>query len=503
MLVCRNFIEGRWVESKSPQRRTIVNPADITQKLAELPLSTREETRGAIEAAARAFPGWREVPGPKRGKLLLKAMRLMEERRDDLARTIVLEEGKIWKEAQAEVQRAIDALEHSAGEARRIRGTTLPSGFPGTWGMTIKQPVGVAGVITPWNFPLAIAVWKMGPALAAGCTVVLKPSPFVPISAERLFQVLEQCEFPPGVANLVQGDREVGEELIDHPAVRAIAFTGSTGVGREIYRRAAERGKKVQVQMGAKNAFVVLKEADLDAAAQGILQSSFGSSGQRCMATSRVIVENAVADDLMERLASGVRKLKVGSGLDPEVTVGPSIHQDQQKRVLQYVALGKEEGARLVAGGGRLEGQGLDKGFFVEPAIFDGVTTKMRIFQEEIFGPVLSVSRVKDLDEALTVANATPYGMAATVYTRDLHDALTFAERCEVGLLNVNVPMLPPQTQFPFGGIKDSGAGGRDQGEAGVEFFTETKVVTIRYRPHDEESHERTRGTHRRVPESI
>jgi acyl-CoA reductase-like NAD-dependent aldehyde dehydrogenase len=482
--ICRNFINGRWVESRSGQTIERRNPANIKEVVSVAPLSTREEVREAIAAAKAAFPAWRDTPAPTRGRVLAGAAALMEKQKEALARTLSREEGKTLKESLVEVQRSINILEFTAGEARRLGGETIPSELPKNFAYTIKQPLGVVGAITPWNFPVAIPVWKAAPALVAGNTVVLKPAELTPESAAKVVEIFQEAGAPAGVLNMVLGaGEEVGDELLRDPEVRAISFTGSNEIGSLIYSLAARQMKKCQCEMGGKNPVVVLRDADLALAADSVAAGAFGSSGQRCTATSRVVVEDAVADRFVEMIVERARKLKVGNGLDADVDVGPLVDENQLKTVLRYIETGKKE-ARLLVGGGRMSGPEHDNGYFVAPTVFDQVRWDSVIAQEEIFGPVLSVIRAPDFEEALRVANSVKYGLSSSIYTNDAARIFEFIDRIETGMTHVNAPTVASEAQLPFGGMKATGVGLREMGRVAIDFYTELKAVYIDYTGH-------------------
>jgi aldehyde dehydrogenase (NAD+) len=477
--LCRNFINGRWVESRSGQTIERRNPANIKEVVSVAPLSTREEVREAIAAAKAAFPAWRDTPAPAR--VLARAAAVMEKQKEALARTLSREEGKTLKESLVEVQRSINVLEFTAGEARRMGGETIPSELPKNFTYTIKQPLGVVGAITPWNFPVAIPVWKAAPALVTGNTVVLKPAELTPESATKIVEIFQEAGAPAGVLNMVLGaGEEVGDELLQDPEVRAISFTGSNEIGSMIYSLAARQMKKCQCEMGGKNPVVVLRDADLALAAESVVAGAFGSSGQRCTATSRVVVEDAVADRFVEMIVERARKLKVGNGLDADVDMGPLVDENQLKTVLRYIETGKE-GARLLVGGGRMSGAEYDSGYFVAPTVFDQVRWDSVIAQEEIFGPVLSVIRVPDFEEALRVANSVKYGLSSSIYTNDASRIFEFIDRIETGMTHVNAPTVASEAQLPFGGMKATGVGLREMGRMAIDFYTELKAVYIDY----------------------
>jgi alpha-ketoglutaric semialdehyde dehydrogenase len=479
--LCRNFINGRWVESRSGQTIERRNPANLEEVTSVAPLSTREEVREAIAAAKAAFPLWRDTPAPLRGKVLARAAALMETQKDALARTLCREEGKTFKESSVEIQRSINILEFTAGEGRRLGGETIPSELPKNAAYTIKQPLGVVGAITPWNFPVAIPVWKVAPALVAGNTMVLKPAELTPECAARVVDIFREAGAPPGVLNMVLGaGEEVGDELLKDPEVRAISFTGSTEVGSHVYALAARQMKKCQCEMGGKNPVVVLSDADLAQASESVVLGAFGSSGQRCTATSRVVVEAAIADEFVKMVLERVRKLRIGNGLDPDVDVGPVVDEQQMKTVLRYLEIGKKEG-QLLVGGQRMAGREYENGYFIAPTVFDQVAWDSVIAQEEIFGPVLSVIRVRNFEEALRVANSVKYGLSSSLYTNDARRIFEFIDRIETGITHVNAPTVASEAQMPFGGMKATGVGVREMGRVAIDFYTELKAVYIDY----------------------
>ncbi|MBI4549133.1 MAG: aldehyde dehydrogenase family protein, partial [Ignavibacteriae bacterium] len=446
------------------------------------PLSTREETKAAIAAAKEAFPKWKATQPPVRGRLLFKAMQLLQERIEDVAITLTKEEGKILRESRGEIQRSINVMEFTAGEGRRMRGSTIPSELLNTFIYTIRQPIGVFGLITPWNFPVAIPIWKIAPALVAGNTVVFKPSTFTPLTAMKIVEIFEEAGFPPGVLNMVHGGGStVGDEIVNDPDVHGVSFTGSCEVGNSVYQRASLHNAKVLCEMGGKNPLIVLEDADLNLAVEGTIQGGFGSTGQRCTAASRVIVEEKIADKFTEFLLTRMEKFRVGDGMDPQTDMGPSIEENQMNKVFNYIDIGKSEGARLVKGGRRLTDGAYAKGYFIEPTLFDNVKPKMRIAQEEIFGPVVSLIRVKDFDEAVKVANGVEFGLSASLYTYDMSKAMKFTELAEVGKVHINSPPIGGEAQAPFGGIKATGIGPRECGSEVFEFYTEVKTVYIDY----------------------
>jgi aldehyde dehydrogenase (NAD+) len=479
----KNFIGGRWEASATGRLVANRNPA-TGEVLGQVPLSSREEARAAVEAAAAAFPRWRDTPGPVRGRMLFKVLEIFEREIPRLAEALTREEGKTLAESKGELMRSRNILEYIAGEGRRLRGETLPSELPSTFTYTKREPLGVVALISPWNFPVAIPIWKIAPALICGNTVVFKPATLTPWTASMLMEIFHEAGLPPGVLNMVIGPGgSVGDELITHPAVRAVSFTGSNEVGLKLYERAAAGGRRVQAEMGGKNPLVVLDDADFELAVAGTIQGAYGSTGQRCTATSRVIVTEGIADRFVDELAKRVSGLVSGNGLDPKTDVGPSVDESQMKTVLHYIEIGQKEGARLVVGGRRLsEGEVTNAiGYFVAPTVFDHVTPSMRIFQEEIFGPVLSVCRVKDFDEAVKAANDVPYGLASSIYTQGVATSMKFVDRSEVGIVHVNNPTVGGEAHLPFGGSKATGVGPREQGSVAIDFYSELKVVYLDY----------------------
>jgi acyl-CoA reductase-like NAD-dependent aldehyde dehydrogenase len=459
-----------------------VNPADISDVLAEVRLDSAADAARAVERAERAYPAWRDTPAPQRGRVLARAAEITRRRVDDLARLLTREEGKVLSEARGEILRGVNLFEWYSGEGFRMGGKTRPSEMPTTLLLSIRQPLGVVAVITPWNFPWAEPVWKVAPALVAGNAVVLKPASLTPLIAGQYVDILTEAGLPEGVLTLTVGSgAEVGDALVADPRVRAVSFTGSCEVGSDVYARAARRLAKVTCEMGGKNAVVVMPDADLDLAAAGIAQGAFGSTGQRCTATSLCIVHRDVARRVLDLVVDRARALRVGNGLDDGVDMGPLVDAGQLSTVLRYVEVGRGEGARLVTGGRRLTGGAYDHGFFVEPTVFAEVQPGHRIAQEEIFGPVLSVIEVGSLDEALRAANGVRYGLSASIYAGDANTIMRFVDGVEVGMVHVNSPTVGGEAQIPFGGIKWSGVGGREMAEEGLEFFTELKSVFFDY----------------------
>lgn len=482
MMTYRSFINDKWVDSASGKTAPNINPADINDIIGEAQLCTAEEAQSAIEAAYAAFKSWRRTPAPARGKILARMTRLMEEHKEELSQILSHEEGKTISEARGEVQRATNVVEFCAGETRRLRGETIPSELPANFAYTIKEPHGVVGIITPWNFPVAIPVWKIAPALAAGNTVVFKPASNTPGTAVRITELFAEAGVPEGVLNLVIGSGgTVGNEIADHPAVRAISFTGSSEIGFQLYERIAKRGIPFQAEMGGKNPVVVLEDCDMDLAVEHTAQGAFGSTGQRCTATSRAVVMSSVADEFVEKVVTRAKSFRLGPGLDASSEIGPSVDESQFNTVLKYIDIGKEDGATLLCGGRKADGDGLANGYFVEPTVFDHVTPDMRIAREEIFGPVLSVLRVKSFEEAMTVANDSEYGLSSSIFSNDYNDITRFVDEIESGMTHINSPTTGGEAHIPFGGIKATGIGAREQGSTALDFYTELKVVYVDY----------------------
>jgi acyl-CoA reductase-like NAD-dependent aldehyde dehydrogenase len=477
-----NFIGGEWVAPSTGSFAPNRNPANLDDVLGEFPVSGAADAQSAITAARAAFPAWSGTPAPARGRILWRAVELFRTRLDEIARTLCREEGKTLAEAKGEIQKGINLFEFYAGEGFRIHGKTLPSETRQQLTFTLRQPLGVVALITPWNFPFAIPAWKSAPALVTGNTVVMKPASGTPGTATLIAEVLAEAGLPKGVFNLVSGPGgAVGNTLVDHPDVRAVSFTGSNSVGMALNERAAKRGIRVTCEMGGKNPVVVLDDADLELATAGILQGAYGSTGQRCTATSRVIVQRGAAGKLVEALAAGAKRLKIGDGQEAGIDMGPAVDEGQLATDLDYIRIAQEEGAKLVAGGKRLQGGAYDKGFFVEPTLFTGVKPQMRIHQEEVFGPVVAVVEVGDFEEALAAANGVEFGLSASIYTRDSNLAMKFVERAEVGMVHVNNPTVGGEAQLPFGGWKATGVGEREMAEEGAEFFTQLKTVFFDY----------------------
>ncbi|HEV2519697.1 MAG TPA: aldehyde dehydrogenase family protein [Thermoplasmata archaeon] len=477
------FVGGRWSEPSGRRRFSTINPAN-GEPVGEFVSGTPEDVASAIAAARSAFPNWRETPAPKRGEILLAAAAALKRRKEEIARIVTREMGKVIAEGRGDVQESIDFIEFMAGEGRRLRGETVPSELRSKMCLTLRQPKGIVACITPWNFPTSIPNWKIAAALICGNAVVFKPASATSLCATRVVEVYEEAGVPPGVLNLVTGaGGVVGNALISDPAVRAVSFTGGVETGREVYERGARGLKMVHLELGGKNPQIVLEDANLDLAVDGVLFGAFGTAGQRCTATSRLIVHTSIYDELVGRLLERVRRLRIGDPLDESTDMGPVASRDQESKVLGFIASAESEGARRLAGGSKLVGPPFDRGYFVAPTVFE-TSHGTRISKEEIFGPVLSVLRVPDFDAAVQVANDVEYGLSSSIYTRDIGRAMRAVEVLEAGITYVNAPTIGAEVQLPFGGVKNTGNGGREAGSAAIEEFTEVKTVFVDYSGH-------------------
>lgn len=479
MNVIKNYINGQWVESSSGATARTRNPANTNEEISVYPLSTLKDAQEAIAAACDAFPKWAQTPPPQRGAILDKASQIIYARADEMARALTQEEGKTLAEAKGEVTRAADIFRYFSGEGWRAGGQVIPSSTPNELLYSKREPLGVVTIITPWNFPVAIPAWKIAPALVYGNTVVFKPAFQTPLIASLLVGALAEAGLPAGVLNFITGrGGEIGDEIVTNKHIQGISFTGSYQVGTSIYAKAIPNLTRVQLEMGGKNPMVVLNDADLELAVKLAVAGGYGLTGQACTATSRVIVEDGIADRFVDALAQAARNLKVGDGLEQGVQMGPASSKGQMETDLHYIQVGKAEGAKLVAGGEEASGQG----FFLRPTVFDQVEPGMTIAQEEIFGPVISVLRARDFDDAVEKANGITFGLSAGVVTQNLNRALTFAERANVGVVKINEPTTGLALQAPFGGFKHSSANTfKEQGPAAVEFYTRTKTVYVGY----------------------
>jgi acyl-CoA reductase-like NAD-dependent aldehyde dehydrogenase len=478
----KNYIDGHWVEARGGQTFENRNPANRNDLIGLFPVSTREDIDEAVRAAKKAFSTWRLVPAPKRGEILYRVGELLRQRKDEIARGMTREMGKILKETRGDTQEGIDTAFYSAGEGRRLFGETTPSELSDKFAMSVRTPIGVCALITPWNFPMAIPTWKLFPALLCGNSVILKPAEDTPHTAVELFKILDEAGVPPGVVNLVHGrGEEAGAALVRHSDVQLVSFTGSAAVGREIASICGQNLKRVSLELGGKNAQIVMEDADLDLAVEGALWGAFGTTGQRCTATSRLIVHRDVKNQLTDMLVARAEKIKIGDGLDESVEMGPLINQAAREKVHRYVQIGKEEGARLLTGGSIYEeGKWID-GYFYRPTIFDRVAPSMRIAQEEIFGPVLSIIEIKNFTEAIEVLNGTAYGLSSAIYTRDVGRAFRAMRDIEAGITYINGPTIGAEAHLPFGGVKDTGNGHREAGTTVYDIFSEWKSIYVDY----------------------
>jgi acyl-CoA reductase-like NAD-dependent aldehyde dehydrogenase len=475
----RNFIDGKWVESQSGERFERRNPA-TGELVGTFTKSGPADVDAAVAAANKAFKSWRLYPAPKRGEILYRAAQILLDRKEQLAREMTEEMGKVISEARGDVQEAIDMTFYMAGEGRRMFGQTTPSEMREKFMMSVRKPFGVCGIITPWNFPMAIPSWKMTPALVTGNTVVFKPATFTPRMAIRLVEVLEEAGLPAGVVNIVLGDgKNVGDPIIEHPDVPLISFTGSTETGNDVAVRAARLNKRVTLEMGGKNAVIVMDVADLDLATDGILWSAFGTSGQRCTAASRVVVHRKVQKELVDRLVARAGGMRLGNGLDETVQIGPIVSEGQLNTIHNYVGVGQQEGAKLAVGGNVMRDGELAKGFFHEPTIFDDVKANMRIAQEEIFGPVTAMIPVDSLDEAIDVVNGVQYGLSASIFTQNVNQAFRAMQDIYTGILYINAGTTGAEIHLPFGGTKSTGNGHREAGTAALDFYTEWQSIYV------------------------
>ena len=474
-----NYIGGQWRPASSGKTFLNINPADTSDIIGEFPQSTDGDVRMAAEAAREAYKTWRLVPAPKRGELLRKAGQILEARKDELAREMTREMGKIFTEAKGDVQEAIDTAYYAASEGRRLFGYTVPSELPNKFAMSIRQPIGVAGCITPWNFPLAIPSWKIFPALLCGNTVIFKPAMDTPKTAHTFVEILIEAGIPEGVINLVHGGDDAGKAVVADPNIQLISFTGSSETGKIVAQHCAAQHKRVSLEMGGKNAVILMDDADLQLALDGVIWGAFGTTGQRCTATSRLLLHEKIHDKFIEMLVRRVERLRVGNGNDAGVDMGPVINAEQMQRILDYIELGKQEGATCIIGGTRLTENGLAKGFFIAPTIFINVKPEHRIAQEEIFGPVLSVLKFKTFEEAVKILNSVRYGLSSSLYTHNINLAFQAIRDFEAGITYINAPTIGAEAHLPFGGVKETGNGHREGGWQVYDFFSETKTVYV------------------------
>ncbi|MBI5631595.1 MAG: aldehyde dehydrogenase family protein [Elusimicrobia bacterium] len=478
----KQHIGGQWLAGSGEREIISVNPADTRDVVARFRGADKSDAAKALDAAQKAFPSWRGTPPPNRGRILAKAAQLCRERQGELAALMTREEGKILSEAKGELDKGITLMEWFAGEGLRLGGVSMPSELSKNFLYTLRQPLGVVSVITPWNFPFAIPAWKLAPALVAGNAVVFKPASLVPAMAAKIVEIFEEAGLPPGVLNLLMGSGSaVGDILVSDPRVKAVSFTGSNEIGASVHGICGRRGIKTTCEMGGKNPAVIWEDADLDLALGGIMKGAFGSTGQRCTATSRLILHKKIAAPFLDMLLVEMRKIKVGDGMDPAVGMGPAVDKNQLKTDLDYIEIGQKEGARLVYGGRRLSEGSLSHGYFVEPTLFTGVQPSMRLFKEEVFGPVLAVTEASSFEEAIHLSNAVDFGLTSAIYTQDLTLAMRFVDEIEAGMVHVNSPTIGGEAQVPFGGVKGSGVGEREMSKEGLHFFTEQKTVFLDY----------------------
>ena len=477
----QNYIDGEWVDAASGETFESTSPAN-GDAIGVFPRSSAEDVDRAVAAAKRAHEDWRLVPAPKRGELLFRFAHLLSEQKEDLAQLMAHEMGKVLPEARGDVQEAIDMAYYMGGEGRRLFGQTTPSELRDKFNMSVRQPIGVVGVITPWNFPIAIPSWKMLPALVCGNTVVFKPATDTPALGERFVELLIEAGVPAGVVNIVHGGGgQVGDALVRHPDVPVISLTGSRETGVAVTKTGADRLKHIHLELGGKNAIIVMDDANLDLAVEGIVWSAFGTSGQRCTAASRVIAHESVYDELASRLVESAEQLRLGVGWEEDTDVGPVINQAALEKIDSYTAIGRDEGASLLTGGEVASGNGLEKGFYYRPTVFGDVDPGMRIAQEEIFGPTVAVIKVRDVDEAIEVSNGIEYGLSSSIFTQDVNRAFRAMRDLKAGITYINAGTIGAEVHLPFGGVKDTGNGHREAGQAALDFFTEWKSIYVDY----------------------
>ncbi len=480
--IYKNLIDGEWVEATTGETFEDLNPADTREVVGIFQKSGREDVEAAVDAAKRAFEKWRLVPAPRRAEVLYRAAQMLVERKEQYARDMTREMGKILNETRGDVQEAIDTGFYMAGEGRRLFGVTVPSELPNKFAMAVRHPVGVCAMITPWNFPMAIPSWKLFPAILAGNCCIIKPAQDTPLSVFNFVQTLLDAGVPKGVVNIVSGfGSKIGAPLTEHPDIRAVSLTGSSDVGRIVGTSAAKSFKRCSLELGGKNPMIVLDDANLELALEGAVWGAFGTTGQRCTATSRIIVQKGVYQEFTQKLVERAKRLKVGNGLDETVDMGPAVNKAQMETDLQYIEIGKNEGAKLLCGGHRLTGPQYDHGWFVEPPVFADVDPKMRIGQEEIFGPVVSVIPCNDLDDSIEIANNIQYGLSSAIYTKDVNRAFRAMRDLFAGITYINAPTIGAEVHLPFGGTKQTGNGHREGGLGAIEFYTEWKSVYVDY----------------------
>jgi acyl-CoA reductase-like NAD-dependent aldehyde dehydrogenase len=475
-----NYINGEWIESGQTFENR--NPANTGDLVALFSKGTAQDIVNAAEAAAAALPTWSATTGPARGNILYKAADLLDRRFDSIAAEMTREEGKTLPEAKGEVRRSINIFRYFAGEGSRMPGAIVPSERDRVHMFAFRKPIGVVGLVTPWNFPSAIPTWKLAPALICGNTVVLKPASAAPLSAWRIVEALHEAGIPKGVVNFVAGSgSELGRALVAAKPLKGVSFTGSCEIGNWLHAEASKRRLRIQLEMGGKNPTIVLADADFNSAVENVANAAFFSTGQKCTATSRAIVEDAIYDKFLAALVARTKKLKVGDGMQPGIEIGPLVDQAQLDTVMKYIEIGRKEAGAPKTGGNRMTADGLSNGYFVEPTIFADVEERMTIAQEEIFGPVLAVMRAKNFDDAVGIANNIPFGLSCSIQTTNLSRVFEYVHRAETGLLTVNLPSAGIEYQLPFGGTKDSSFGPKEQGPAAMEFYSDYKTVYLKY----------------------
>jgi aldehyde dehydrogenase (NAD+) len=478
--VFKNYINGKWVDSISGETLESINPANTGEVIGKVPKSNNFDVDKAVDSAKAAFKSWSLNPAPRRGEIIFRVAEILSKRKQELGELMTREMGKVLPEALGDVQEAIDMAYYMAGEGRRLSGETVPSELPDKDCKSIRVPIGTFALITPWNFPIAIPAWKIFPCLVSGNTAVFKPSSYTPVCATKLVEIIEEAGLPEGVLNLVHGTGDdIGEYLATHPGIDGASFTGSTAVGERLAKLCSPLEKEISCEMGGKNAIIVMDDADLDLALEGALWGGFGTTGQRCTAASRIVIQEAIHDKFLDMFKNAASKLRLGNGLNKTTDVGPLINEAQMKKVLSYIDIGIKEGARLILGGRPYTKGECVKGYFIEPTIFVDVDPKMRIAQEEIFGPVVCVIKVKDLEEAIRVVNGVPYGLSSSIYTRDVNKAAIAERDLDTGLVYINAPTIGAEIQLPFGGTKKSGLGRKEAGGRGgaIDMFTKWKVI--------------------------
>lgn len=477
----KNYINGEWVTSHTTETYQSVNPAKTDEVLGSFQLSDERDVEDAVQAAEKAFPMWSQKSAPERGDVIFNLIALLQEQRQSLAELITKEVGKCFHNALGEVDKTIEAMKQFSGEATRLTGETIPSNDSAVFGYTVREPLGVVGVISPYNFPLGIGIWKIAPAIIAGNTVVFKPASNTSLIAVKTIELLEAAGVPAGVVNMVTGSGSVvGNAIGQHQKIKAVSFTGSTHVGLALNEAVTKRGGRMQAEMGGKNPSIVLEDANLDEVVENLVISGFYDNGQRCTGTSRVIAMESIVDELVEKLVERAKSLKIADGFTENVKNGPLIDENQLNTYLHYVQSGIDEGAELVYGGKRLVDDGLDQGYFVAPTVFKNVTKDMTIYHEEIFAPVVGITSVQSYEEAMKLANDNEYGLSSTIYTNDLNKAFDFIRRIESGVTHVNIPSNYFENQYPFGGKKASSIGPREQGSTALDFWTDYKTVYIK-----------------------